>query len=45
MIPLTDKEKEAHKNQKICYICEQKFCMDENNKKEFKLKQKVRDQF
>ena len=43
MIPLTDKEKEAHKNQKICYICEQKFCMDENNKKKFKLKQKVRD--
>ena len=45
MIPLTDKEKETHENQKICYICEQKFCMDENNKKEFKLKQKVRDQF
>ena len=43
MIPLTDKEKEAHENQKICYICEQEFCMDENNKKEFKLKQKVRD--
>ena len=43
MIPLTDKEKETHENQKICYICEQKFCMDENNKKKFKLKQKVRD--
>ena len=43
MIPLTDKEKEAQENQKICYICEQKFCMDENDKKEFKLKQKVRD--
>ena len=23
MIPLTDKEKEAHENQKICYICQQ----------------------
>ena len=43
MIPLTDEEKEPHENQKICYICEQEFCMDENNKKEFKLNQKVRD--
>ena len=43
MTPLTDKEKETHENQKICYICEQEFCTDENNKKEFKLKQKVRD--
>ena len=43
MIPLTDKEKETHENQKICYICKQEFCTDENNKKEFKLKQKVRD--
>ena len=43
MIPLTDKEKEAHENQKICYTWQQEFCMDENNKKEFKLKQKVRD--
>ena len=38
MIPLTDEEKETHENQKICYICEQEFCMNENNKKEFKLK-------
>ena len=43
MIPLTDEEKETHENQKNCYICEQEFCTDENNKKEFKLKQKVRD--
>ena len=43
MIPLTDKEKETHENQKICYICKQEFCMNENNEKEFKLKQKVRD--
>ena len=21
MTPLTDKEKEAHENQKVCYIC------------------------
>ena len=35
MIPLTDKEKETHENQKICYICEKEFCTDKNNK-EFK---------
>ena len=34
MIPLTDKEKETHENQKNCYICEKEFCTDENNKKE-----------
>ena len=44
MMPLTGEEKETHENQKICYICKQEFCPDENNKKEFKLKQKVRDQ-
>ena len=43
MIPFTDKEKETHENQKICYICDQEFRTDENNKKEFKLNQKVRD--
>ena len=43
MIPLTDEEKETHENKKNRYICEQEFCTDENNKKVFKLKQKVRD--
>ena len=43
IIPLTDKEKETYENQKICYICKQKFCTNKNNEKEFKLKQKVRD--
>ena len=43
MILLTDEEKETHENQEICYVCEKEFCTDENNKKEFKLKQKVRD--
>ena len=44
MIPLTDEEKETHENQKICYICEQGFCTDENIKKELVLiKQRVRD--
>ena len=36
-------KKKTHKNQKICYICEQEFRTNESNKKEFKLKQKVRD--
>ena len=39
MIPLTDKEKETHENQKICYICGKEFYTDKNNK-EFK---KIRD--
>ena len=43
MKPLTKEEKETHENQKICYICKQEFYTDENNKKEFKLKQKVKD--
>ena len=30
MIPLTDKEKETHENQKICYICEKKIREQEN---------------
>ena len=42
MIPLTDKEKETHENQKMCYICEKEFCIDEKDT-EFKLNQKVRD--
>ena len=43
MMPLTDEEKKSYENQKICYICEKEFCIDEDNKKEFKLKQKFRD--
>ena len=42
MIPLTNEEKETYENQKICHICEKEFCIDEDNKKEFKVKQKVR---
>ena len=45
MIPLTDKEKESYENQKVCYICEKEFFIDEENKKEFKKMQKVRDHF
>ena len=43
MIPLTNEEKEIRENQNICHICEKEFCTDENNKKEFKKMQKVRD--
>ena len=43
IIPLTNGEKEAYGNQKNCYICEKEFCTDNNNKKEFKRMQKVRD--
>ena len=43
MIPLTNEEKESYENQEICHISEKEFCTDKDNKKEFKLKRKVRD--
>ena len=43
MIPLTNEEKETYENQKICHVCEKEFRIDEDNTKEFKLKQKVGD--
>ena len=45
MIPnaLANEEKESHESQEICHICEKEFCTDKDNKKEFKLKKKVRD--
>ena len=43
MAPLTNEEKESYENQKICHICEKEFCYDEDNKKEFRKIQKVRD--
>ena len=41
MIPLTKKEKNSHKKQKACHICEEKFCVDKDdesyiNRKKFK---------
>ena len=35
MIPLTNEEKESYENQEVCYICEEEFCTDKENKKEF----------
>ena len=43
MIPLTDDEKLSHENQKVCFLCEKEFCVDKTNKKEYKVKCKVRD--
>ena len=46
IIPLTNKEEEeSFENQEIFHICEKELCINKNNKKEFKLKQKVRDHF
>ena len=36
MIPLTDEEKEVYENSEVCYICENFFCTDEDNKEELK---------
>ena len=33
MIPLTNKEIKSYEKQKLCYMCEKKFCDDKNKKK------------
>ena len=43
MIPLTNKEIKSYEKQKIWYICEKKFCDDQNKKSEYNLYHKVRD--
>ena len=43
MIPLTDNENQFYNEQEECHICKKEFCYDKNEKKEFKLYQKVRD--
>ena len=43
MIPLTDSENNFYKEQEKCHICQKEFCYDKNEKKKFKLYQKVRD--
>ena len=43
MIPLTDKENMSYEKQKVCHICKKEFCINENEKNEFKLHQKVTD--
>ena len=34
MIPLTDQEKEAYDQEKVCFLCKGKFRYDKTNKKE-----------
>ena len=41
IIPLTDSENKFHEAQKNCHICQKEFCCHENEKKKFKIYQKV----
>ena len=43
MIPLTDNENKYYEEQEKCHICQKEFCYDKNEKKKFKIYQKVRD--
>ena len=43
MIPLTDNENKLHNEQEECHICQKEFYYDKNEKKKFKLYQKVRN--
>ena len=43
MIPLTDNKNKFYEDQKKCHICQKEFCYDKNEKKKFKIYQKVRD--
>ena len=43
MIPLTDNENKFYEEQTEFYICQKEFCYDKNEKKKFKIYQKVRD--
>ena len=43
MIPLTDSENKFYEEQEVCHICQKEFCYDKNEKKKFKIYQKVRD--
>ena len=43
MIPLTDEEAKFYEEQEVCHICKKQFCINENEKSEFKLYHKVKD--
>ena len=43
MIPLTEKENKFYEEQEKSHICQKEFCYDKNEKKKFKIYQKVRD--
>ena len=40
---LTNEEIKSYEKQKICHICKEKLCYDENEKDKFELYHKVRD--
>ena len=42
MIPLTKEEQKSYKKQQACHICEEMFCMDEDDEN-YKNKKKVKD--
>ena len=42
MIPLTYEENNSYKEQEACHLCEEKFCMDKDDKN-YKNKRKVKD--
>ena len=42
MIPLSYEENKSYKEQKACYVCEEKFCMDKDDGN-YKNKRKVKD--
>ena len=41
MIPITDNENKFYEEQKKCHICQKEFCYDKNEKKKFKIYQKL----
>ena len=43
MKPLTNKEIKSYEKQKVCHICEKKFCDDKNKKSEYNFYHKVRE--
>ena len=42
IIPLTNEQKKSYKNQEKCYICEEKFCVDKDDKN-YTNRKKVKD--
>ena len=42
MIPLTCEENKSYKEQEVCHICEEKFCMDKDDK-DYINRKKVKD--
>ena len=43
ILPLIDNENKFYEEEKECYICQKEFCYDKNEKKKFRIYQKVGD--